>query len=511
MDEFIGQLPPQPLQCDTPMSLAEWRALAPGNDRHRFNRTPKVEVDSPSDLGIDLATWESCSSAWKTFQSDLIRLFYPSGKDVQRCYFEHIFRESQMGSGTKCLHLETDATPYPINGKGVTPFNVAVVSLVNKRTGPLNHVDLAEGLRYLYTIAGCQPEREYVQGVVYNSTHVCFMKLVLHTHIELPTLMYSQMPLCIRDTRERTEERETGYQYLWQWTHSSAEELGYKDTDWKLDSGATLTLGGRVGSGSSSVVYRCECTMGDNPPARAVVKRSTRFSGDLNREYDSLTAIAEVPDIHVMRVVDSYTHNGHVYSLVLYPYVEKLNDWSLRLALEYLDALEAFHKANIVVRDVRRENLLVGTVSDGPDSLVHAHLIDLNYSEEFNGVDEVGRYYCGPYRGTHRYASERVLQQLAEAGMEYPIVTVYDADDLCSFVRTVYDMCNPGDPTVQRIRGRCPNMFYNWITDWAEVLEVLGGGVWGEMEAYAVQGSYSGVRECLHKLRRGTSVARWDK
>ncbi|GCA63153.1 hypothetical protein KIPB_008163 [Kipferlia bialata] len=516
------------LSPDTPSSTADWAALLPGDDMRRFIRQKRREFDSPTDLGLrGGAVTENARKAWKKLNARLAAFAALEKKSrkrgkrqkrekvtevmVDEAFACAIFNDKTVKHlGLKSLNSSVVAVLLNSKPDGVdfitgsgkpTPFNIVSVREAKASLGLLSDEDLAQCLRYLLVIAGCQPQREFVHGLVYNRTEVCFLQLVLDRENEKSLLNYSRVQLTPSRTRGYVSAAHYGMQFLWEWANMSPERHGYVSTERTLVNGEDLVVSEMLGQGSSSIVYKCTYSPEDQSAVMThVVKRSIRLHENLDQEVLALAAVSEQQRdkrIFTLAVVDTYVYRGHVYDVVLSPYVRVSKYMSkkkltLLLALEYLDGIEAFHKAEIVIRDIRRENLLVGCdPSDAANpKVLHAFVTDLNYSKCFNRSDG----YIGPYKGTQMYASEFVLTQLSD---EVDDVHVRRADDLCSFVRTVYDRCNPGDTTVRVLRARSAGSYLNWISDWKTV---LNNGVWGEMEGAAVAGNIVELRAALRRL-----------
>jgi serine/threonine protein kinase len=215
-----------------------------------------------------------------------------------------------------------------------------------------------------------------------------------------------------------------------------------------------------IGEGATSIVYAAKC------------QNQTGVIKCLKRGHEALAK-------HELKVL---THsNKNNVSGIPYPVIEicegvlffsdeltHLQELSKAQASDLIDCLQGAHKAGVVHRDVRPDNIM-------EDMYGNVRLIDWGFASFVLENINV------PLRGTFRYASEEVLNHAILKSYRVPRVK----DDVHSVLRVIlsslqprisYDLAKIGDRDLQAARNywaqkRKLNDKYDWAFNSAESCE----------------------------------------
>jgi serine/threonine-protein kinase len=163
----------------------------------------------------------------------------------------------------------------------------------------------------------------------------------------------------------------------------------------------------RIGSGGMSTVYRAFDETLERPVAIKLLNREiSDDSGQLERFRREARAVAQLSHRHIVGVIDAGEDEGRPYIVFEYVEGETLKDrirrdgelpidQAVAYAIEIARALGAAHKAHIVHRDVKPQNVLI-------DEEGNAKVTDFGIARS---LDEEGLTADGRVLGTTDYVS----------------------------------------------------------------------------------------------------------
>lgn len=215
-----------------------------------------------------------------------------------------------------------------------------------------------------------------------------------------------------------------------------------------------------LGSGATSNVL---CVKDEN--AREYAAKNPRDGMDLWNDHEMLDLLKDVKGVPKTL---GWFDNGK--SLRIHPVGEKISHKSIPELWSFVpglvDVLESAHKCGIVNRDVRPGNIM--TVKGESEAIEMLYILDWGFA--------VPEGEPCPFSGGVRYASERVLEELASGNRH---VMVNAKDDTEALVHTIFalrykvknknlrSMKDNDFDGIRRFWSECSKEYLGWQSAWA--------------------------------------------
>lgn len=360
-----------------------------------------------------------------------------------------------------CVFLTKDT---PTHGAHV----VAVFDLKKEKKKP-QRADIGQVLSYCHRILAVeQPFRKEVSAFVLNNRWIQFVRVRNTNPRGRMNFTYEMTPpvSVVRESFENDVPK--GLQWLYVFFCAGFFGLGFEDIDNPFDSEYVHTALLGVGV-STQGVYAID----QHPDYVLKLFKTNEARGEATmlKQLENL----DVP--HVPKLIKE-----HDRALILSPRCEHIYHITCHQALQLLETLQHVHKHGFVHRDIRPANLLV---QRNGSILVN----DWGFTVPIDTEQ--------PYAGTLIHASDAVLKKLSEGQAN---IRVTAADDLVSFVRTVFVLTFPH--AAPRLNISKTKYFSH---DAKKVLQMWNVSrklpeKWRDLQNMAAKGDHEEVRKVLPQL-----------